>query len=298
MAPSRRRKLIALAVSAVLFVPSYIYSFRAPSNPTDCTFHIDLTRARQLATSLPGDRPSEIRVERLNSFWFPGAVVSTGQPWSFVELPTYSFQLRAGDQTILIDPGLTASQSRWYTGVSYDDAAWTRVARAMAAAKAIYVTHEHVDHLGGLLAAGPLEKAHLTTEQLAAANHLFNWLPNEQQRRALTPLSYDDQLAIAPGVVLIKAPGHTTGSQLVYVLRNDGREVLLLGDGAWRAMQIEQGQGQPRAQAALMSIDRHAVTCQLRDFKQLDPKVTLVPGHDPDVIARLTAAGLLAARFE
>ena len=47
---------------------------------------------------------------------------------------------------------------------------------------------------------------------------------------AFRTIDYDRLYAVAPGVVLVSAPGHSPGSQLVYVRLADYREVLLVGD--------------------------------------------------------------------
>jgi glyoxylase-like metal-dependent hydrolase (beta-lactamase superfamily II) len=39
----------------------------------------------------------------------------------------------------------------------------------------------------------------------------------EGSRESFKPLDYTGYSAVAPGVVLIKAPGHTPGSQIIYV---------------------------------------------------------------------------------
>jgi glyoxylase-like metal-dependent hydrolase (beta-lactamase superfamily II) len=116
----------------------------------------------------------------------------------------------------------------------YDTAAWERVLRAIGCASAIYVTHEHEDHLGGAVAvkdAPYSAKVRLNPEQLQAVT------PSEPgmslvTRAALTSLPYQGMIAVAPGVVLVRAPGHTRGSQMVYVQRADGAEVLLTGNAA------------------------------------------------------------------
>jgi glyoxylase-like metal-dependent hydrolase (beta-lactamase superfamily II) len=51
--------------------------------------------------------------------------------------------------------------------------------------------------------------------------------------RSYLVVDYDPVLPIAPGVVLVKTPGHTPGSHVVYVRLKCGQEILLAGDGAW-----------------------------------------------------------------
>jgi glyoxylase-like metal-dependent hydrolase (beta-lactamase superfamily II) len=112
---------------------------------------------------------------------------------------------------------------------------------------------------------------------------------------------YDQYQAIAPGVVLIKAPGHTPGSQMVYVQTANGAELLLIGDVAWHSRNIEL----QRERARLMTMvfikeDRRAVFGQLAALKRLheaQPAIHIVPGHDGPVIESLIAAGVLKRGF-
>ena len=66
----------------------------------------------------------------------------------------------------------------------------------------------------------------LTGEQLDSP-HGPPWPSGTPKSRAVR---YQCLFVVALGVVLIKAPGHTPGSQLVYVCRADGRKYLFMGD--------------------------------------------------------------------
>src|SRR3546814_4681759 len=109
---------------------------------------------------------------------------------------------------------------------------------ALGKAKLILVTHEHVDHIGGLTeypdVAKILPSTRLTQEQVY---HPERSAPAAFAAGALDgykPLVYDKYVAVAPGIVLIKSPGHSPGSQMVYVKKVDGTEVLFIGDGVGR----------------------------------------------------------------
>jgi glyoxylase-like metal-dependent hydrolase (beta-lactamase superfamily II) len=115
-----------------------------------------------------------------------------------------------------------------------------------------------------------------------------------------TPFDYDRYAAVAPGMVLIRAPGHTLGSQLVYVQRADGAELIFLGDVAWRLENVEQQRERARLVTTLMGEDRDQVGLELRELHRLaaaEPKLSLVPGHEASRIAKLVAAGLLKEGF-
>ena len=114
------------------------------------------------------------------------------------------------------------------------------------------------------------------------------------------PLRYDGLLALAPGVVLIKAPGHTPGSQMVYVSRADGGELLFLGDVSWRQRNIEYVRERPLFMTLLIGEDRHAVLAEfkaLHALMQREPGIALVPGHDGPAVQKIAATGLLQAGF-
>ena len=184
--------------------------------------------------------------------------------------------------------------------LSYDDAAWQRLQRALEISSQIVITHEHMDHIGGVAVhpnlSALLPKLRLTSVQTA---HPEKMKPAEFAAGALDaykPLQVERYHALAPGVVLIAAPGHTPGSQLVYVQRGDGEEYLFLGDALWQMRNIEQQAERPRFMTWIIGEDRHAVFGQIRTLhalRQLEPRLHVVPGHDAGIIAALTLDGLL-----
>ena len=299
-------KKILLSLTAVVslaLIIGYATLIHPSYTPSGCDYTLDIAKLRELASSLPGDKPREIRVEHVTSASIPKALVSVGQPWTSVQLRVYAYQLVFGDKTIMVDTAMNFAQAKHiHMADGYDTAAWDRVLKAMSKASAIYVTHEHEDHLGGAVAvpdAPYLAKVHLNPEQLKGGT------PSEPEmspatRAALTPLPYQGMVAVAPGVVLIRAPGHTMGSQMFYVQRADGVEVLLAGDTALIAESIEFEQGPVRLASVIGKGDHHAIACQLVALNQLgkrEANIAVMPGHDGARMQALVAKKVFVPGF-
>jgi glyoxylase-like metal-dependent hydrolase (beta-lactamase superfamily II) len=302
--PWIRNTLIGLAVFTALLGGAYYWLLVENHIPSDARFPLDIAEVRKLASAMPGEKPTNIEVERIAAFEAPSAIVVAGDGWSKTELPAYSFRVVYPSTTAIIDTALDQSIGAGNLA-SFDAAAYARMQAAMAKASLIVVTHEHMDHIGGLMAypklAEILPAIRLTREQLAhpEASKPAAFPPHSLDD--LKPLEYDAYLAVAPGIVLIKSPGHTPGSQLVFVQTASGAEYLFLGDVAWRSRNIELERERPRLVTAfLIHEDRTAVFGELVALHQLhaaEPHLQIVPGHDNDAITKLIADGALKSQF-
>jgi glyoxylase-like metal-dependent hydrolase (beta-lactamase superfamily II) len=176
----------------------------------------------------------------------------------------------------------------------------------MLTATHIVITHEHPDHIGGIIAhpqiAPVLSHTQLTEEQIKHPDKMFGLKFPDGALNGYQPLQYERYHALAPGVVLIKAPGHTPGSQMVYVKRADGTEILFLGDIAWRFASVETLAARPRLTSDyFLSEDRDAVLLQLAELKRLhdtEPGLKMVAGHDGEQMADLVSAGVIVKGFK
>lgn len=305
----RRAGYLLLALF-VLGIPAYWWLLVESHRTSPGSHAIDIAEVRRLADSLPGPKPEGIRVETIAHLSAPSTIVVAGSGWKTTDLPVSSYELVYPDRVVVVDAALTAPMAKSMSAVSFDSAAYARMSSALSRAALIVVTHEHPDHLGGLLAQPNLKQllatARLTSEQAAELRASLTGEPFGALRLpsnlldGYQPLSYSRYAAVAPGVVLIKSPGHTPGSQMVYVRRTDGAELLIVGDVAWQTPGVEAAREKARLVAFIAGEDRAPVRQELAALKELhaaDPGIHMMPGHDAAAIDAFVKRGLLVRGF-
>lgn len=300
---ARRLRIVALVAAALGLVAvsgwTWLTAREAPPERSD--FLLDLARIRALAEETPGPRPTELRSLLLAEAELPRAAVFAGESFEPHTMVHQVFQIVWPERFLLVDVGFSQRFHAEEMEGTYYAAAWRELQVALAGAENIVITHEHADHLEGIARyAKPdtlVGRLWLTSEQRANQSRLDAVDFPAGLLEQLEAVEYDDAIPAGRGVVLIKAAGHTPGSQMVYVHLAGGSELLLLGDVAWHLDQIRDLHYRPRLVTDwFLNEDREAVLHQFRalhDLMATEPALELVPSHDPDVRARLLAAGLL-----
>jgi glyoxylase-like metal-dependent hydrolase (beta-lactamase superfamily II) len=297
---------ILLAVGALLVIVGVAYYwFIAESHvPGDAEYALDIGEVRRLAGAAPGDKPIAIEVERVALFKFPATAVVAGDGWKPTELPVYSYRVVYPQTSVIIDTALNKDLGSDNLA-SFDAAAFARMQAAMAQSSLILLTHEHADHIGGLTThpnlAAVLSVTKLTREQISDSATMLPARFPDHALDGYVPLEYRKYDVVAPGMVLIKSPGHTPGSQMIYVQTADGTELLFIGDVAWHFRNIEVQRERPRLITQFMiKEDRAAVFGQLGALQRLhqaEPRIHIVPGHDGVAVEQLVESGLMRPRF-
>lgn len=298
---------VSLVVVVALGVAlAALWSWLDSSEPVPETtrYRIDLDALHALAGSLPGPKPRAIRSVLVADAALPRGVVLAGEPFDPQPNVHQVFQIVFEDGRFgLVDTGFPPQAFERVGAFGdgsgrYHAAGWAQVTRALATAEFVVVTHEHFDHLAGAasLPVDRAERLRLNAHQLANEGALDESELSAALRSRLVALPDVEAQALAPGVVLLAAPGHTPGSQLVYVERADGRRMLFLGDVAWHFDQIAKLHYRPRHVTFVLGEDRAQVLDQLRalhDLSLAHPDVAQVVSHDPQQRAAHLADGTL-----
>jgi glyoxylase-like metal-dependent hydrolase (beta-lactamase superfamily II) len=267
-----------------------------------------LANIRETATLIPGRRPLRLNILKFAESHRPKNFSIEGAPAAPSVQARTAFQVIYPDGHIMVDAGMDQQVHRFFgRGVEepYDTEAAKQVERALTTAKLIVVTHEHGDHVAGVVhtarARDLAPKTILTRSQLQGlltAPQMPEIKLTEEMAARYVVVDYERYYPLAAGIVLVKAPGHTPGSQMVYVALDSGREFLLIGDAAWHMDGVRLMKGK---NAPWITEDQTTVMSQLRWLNELsrsEPRLVIVASHDDEEHRDLIQKRVLGGRFE
>ena len=303
------QKIQTLALGAILACAALASLAQStPNQAAKPSWTVQINEIRSVAGMIPGRRPLRINVlkfaesRRAKKFSVQGAPDEPS-----VQARTV-FQVVYADGTVMIDSGMDEQVHRFFgrgTVEPYYPEAAKQVERALLNAKAILITHEHGDHVAGVIRTPFVNELAPKTILTRAQVETLETNPQMPEIK-ITPemasrynvIDYDKYLPFGPGVALIKAPGHTPGSQMVYVALESGREYLFIGDTAWHmdGVRLIKGKAAPWIQE-----DEAALLLQLKwlnGLYQSEKNLVIVASHDEDERKDLVAKGILGDGLE
>ncbi|HVZ52688.1 MAG TPA: MBL fold metallo-hydrolase [Pseudolabrys sp.] len=261
------------------------------TNGEEIPFAADLATIRRLANLLPGAKPLAVNGIRVAASVRPRKFVIEGGDDTLVIMPRTAFQVVYADGTVMIDSGLDKETHDSFSTPDkrepYFPDQFAKLKRALDDARLIVLTHFHADHSAGVtqaenflaLAEKTIVAADTAQLMVEAPHRPHLKLAPEQAARFIVvdfPLYYP----IAPGMVLIKARGHSADHQMVYIALRSGQEILHSVDVGWVLDNIAEIKGKA---APWVKEDVPAVMGQLRWLNHVlrhEPNVTLLVTHD------------------
>jgi glyoxylase-like metal-dependent hydrolase (beta-lactamase superfamily II) len=271
-------------------------------------FTAELSQIRRLAKLLPGPLPLAVNGIRVAASVRSNKFVIDGGDDRPITMPRSAFQVVYPDCTVMIDSGLDRETHDSFSTPDkrepYFPEAFAKLQQALNAARMIVLTHFHADHVAGVTrAANYNELAAKTFVSVATAQCLLN-APHKphlamtaEQVNQLNIFDYGDYYPVAPGMVLIKAHGHSADHQMVYIALQSGQEILHSVDVGWVLENIRQIKGKA---APWVKEDVPAVIGQLRWLNNLhrnENNLTILVTHDDTLFTTLTKSGVMGSEL-
>ena len=270
-------------------------------------FSPDLATIRAMSTVLPGALPLAVNGVRVAASIRPRKFVIEGGDDTPVTMPRTAFQIVYPDCSVMIDSGLDKATHASFSPDKpepYFAEQFAKLQRALAKARLIVLTHHHADHVAGVLCAPNFsELAGKTIITTDVADCMMN-TPHRPHLKLAPPalerfiiLDYPQYYPVAPAVVLIRSPGHSPDSQMVFIRLQSGREILHSVDSAWIMDNIIEVKGKA---APWVKEDGPAVMAQLRWLKavaETEKNITILVTHDDELFDRQTRDGTIGGEL-
>lgn len=298
--PLRRIHLVLWSTLCLVQAPDLLH---AQSSPYSDTL---LTKARALVAAIPGQLPLKLCYFPFGEFIAPLSFAVEGAAQTPATGVYAVFEIRYATRWLMVDAGVDR-EVETDTSVHLDPDRYRLLQTALRGANLILLTHEHHDHVAGAIRTPTpnqvIPKTVLTRQQFETLverpnSPLIRLQPADSSRFLI--LDYTDVYPVAPGVVLIKAPGHTPGSQIVYVRLASGQEVLLVGDIAWMMAGIHERRQKPSSISRELGENRALLQQQLDWLSGIAVRqhIVLANAHDAAWLDSLVKRGVLRAGLD
>ena len=302
-----KKSIIIIVICLLIFITGYILFIHTSYVPKQSSFHADINSVRKLCADT-SELPVAINTLITGKGELLKWTIAAGDNSLSNQYVQTSFQIVYNDKTIILDTPMDKKQFHEFKNVyekQFFEDAHQMLEEAMKQSSLIIFTHEHGDHMGGLAKSffpdDLYKKAIVTKEQYDSRKIKKADFPPEVLTN-INPLKYDNYYKVAPGIIMIKAPGHTEGHQMVYVKLKDGKEFLFTGDIVWNYNNIVRVKNRP----ILVTLAGGENCKQLGHlirwlhnsiYKNDTINIHIIPSHDPEVINSCIKEGLLGESF-
>lgn len=274
-------------------------------------FPIETWRA-ELAGDDILERPTQIRLIEVGSDVAPKFAAQAGRFGVDWRTSYGGFEISTPTGSIFVDSGIDAETSHIMarspeTSV-FDQAEYDALLTQMETAQHILLTHAHRDHVMAVARhpqpSNIASRLRLNKPQKSALGGFTRTGTLPAAFEGITPYFDDVIKQLAPGVLVAPTPGHTPGSQVVFVTLQNGREFLFIGDIVWAISNITDLKIRPQFTQILIfdpNEDRAAIKQQVRalhDLSKEQPDLVFLPAHDRDHLLSLVESDTIALGLE
>lgn len=299
-----KRYLLSKAWVVLVFLAAAC-SHKKETEPTIDYNNELLQRIRAAAVAIPGSMPQSIAYLKYAESIRKWSDLIEGGGNEPAKMARTAFQIQYPDGWVMVDAGMDKQVQHFFEKDGpqpFDEAKADTVRRAVEGAKLILVTHEHGDHIAGVVrtaATGSVPRKTILTQQ--QVNTLINdpQMPEikltQEQSRQYIVTDFSSILPVAPGVVLIKAPGHTKGEIMVYTKLQNGQEYLFACDVSWTYQGVQDQKPKPKSERKRVGEDEDQVEKELAWLHDLltNEKMTILVSHDDIMLPQFAAKGLI-----
>ncbi len=301
--PSRRGCLIILAGLAVVLAAVWYVLMGQAAAPQVSSYSIDLPRIRQIAQQGNGKLPLRLNAIVVGEGSYPQVLVVAGSGLQPRKMIFSAYQLVYEDRTVVIDATMPENDyEAMFPASPFNIQAYSSLQQALQKSSLVLLTHAHVDHISGITrsqdASALIPKVAFTPEQLGEASEAVG-MTVELRAKAQT-VNYDEYASPAPGIVVMKAPGHSLGDQMIYIRLQNGNEFLLTGDVVWSSANITQATGRPLILRLLVHEDWSKNGGEIRALHDLahSEQIHIIVSHDGPQLDEYIRQGLIGNGFE
>ena len=264
-----------------------------------------LEEIRKASYSIKGEKPTRINYSKLaESHRSYSDIITDGSDEIFIQART-AFQVVYSSSEIMIDSGMDEAIHNYF-GFGRIEPYWqsknNEIQKALKQASLIVITHEHADHIAGVLNSNIAN--HISNKTILTQAQAKTLISNPQMPEIkLDPedldkyllVDYDKLMPLAPGIVLIKSPGHTDGHQMIYVSLESEKEYLFIGDIAWSIENIKQLKLRPEKTRQRINEDPKSLMNQMVWIKYLmdEQNIIIIPSHDNKLIEEYAMKGII-----
>ncbi|WP_321990771.1 MBL fold metallo-hydrolase [Marispirochaeta aestuarii] len=284
--------VVIIIGSGILLISLFYYILFFTGNwPKKADFNIQFDVVRNLCKVSKSELPQSINILTIATGKLPSWAVSAGDfSGSGYNIEFPCFQIVYENKSVIVEvPFNKYLYNKFSFKQNYFQDSFDLMQKALLEADIIIPTHEHWDHLGGIAQSPNLNeiihKVILTPEQIKGPTIVDAEFPNHFLSQ-ISPFEYKDYSSIAPGIVLIKAPGHSVGHQFIYIQLQNGREFLFTGDVVWVNRNFETCKNCPWIASKKRLENRHQISHQMKYLydnfvDNKNQKIVMVSTHDP-----------------